>query len=383
MPIDHELLRVAVLVARLAVLGGERAVMQRDGGAQRDLGERASCRRRPRRGRRAPVRSRASVWTNTRRRSRRSAAASARGVAGVGGGAQRRFARRPGERRVERRGELLPLFRARGERRGRVAAVGEGGGEVGGDGHGNGRVAAGRRERAAGPATGSGESAAALPLQCGERLHYAFPARLPPRSPRGLPSRCSASSGRVVVVGFAAFALALLAVRFVVFPQIESYRDTLAARCRAQLGQPVEIAALTTGWDGWNPKLVVEGFRVLDRARAGADAAPRAARSRADRLVDVAAAARAAPEGARSSSGRGLRSGAIAPACCASPESSSIRRRRPDESAAHRLDPAPARDRHPRRADHCGTTICATRRSSCSTASSSAWRTGSATIASD
>ena len=79
----------------------------------------------------------------------------------------------------------------------------------------------------------------------------------------------------VVVVGFAAFALALLAVRFVVFPQIESYRDTLAGVLSRQLGQPVEIAALTTGWDGWNPKLVVEGFRVLDRARASADAAAR------------------------------------------------------------------------------------------------------------
>lgn len=72
----------------------------------------------------------------------------------------------------------------------------------------------------------------------------------------------------IVVIGFAALALALLAVRFIVFPQIESYRDTLASILSRQLGQPVEIAALTTGWDGWNPKLVVEGFRVLDRARA-------------------------------------------------------------------------------------------------------------------
>jgi len=72
----------------------------------------------------------------------------------------------------------------------------------------------------------------------------------------------------IVVLGFAIFALALLAVRFIVFPQIESYRDTLAGVLSRQLGQPVEIAAINTGWDGWNPKLVVEGFRVLDRARA-------------------------------------------------------------------------------------------------------------------
>ncbi len=73
-----------------------------------------------------------------------------------------------------------------------------------------------------------------------------------------------------LVIGFAAFALALLVVRFVVFPQIESHRDALAGVLAQQLGQPVEIDVLTTGWDGWNPKLVVEGFRVLDRARAAA-----------------------------------------------------------------------------------------------------------------
>jgi len=71
----------------------------------------------------------------------------------------------------------------------------------------------------------------------------------------------------IVVIGFAAFALALLAVRFVVFPQIEAYRDTVAGVLSRELGQPVEIAALSTGWDGWNPKLVVQGLRVLDRAR--------------------------------------------------------------------------------------------------------------------
>ncbi|HYR00271.1 MAG TPA: YhdP family protein [Casimicrobiaceae bacterium] len=75
-------------------------------------------------------------------------------------------------------------------------------------------------------------------------------------------------TGTAIVAGFALFALALLAVRFVVFPHIESYRDTLVATLSAQLGQRVEIDALATGWDGWNPKLVVTGLRVLDRAGA-------------------------------------------------------------------------------------------------------------------
>src|SRR4029077_3083108 len=72
----------------------------------------------------------------------------------------------------------------------------------------------------------------------------------------------------IVVVGFATFALALLLLRLVVIPQVENYRGALAGLLSRQLGQPVEIAGLNTGWDGWNPKLVVEGFRVLDRARA-------------------------------------------------------------------------------------------------------------------
>jgi uncharacterized protein (TIGR02099 family) len=74
----------------------------------------------------------------------------------------------------------------------------------------------------------------------------------------------------LLVAGFAAFALLLLAVRYVVFPQVGAYRDTLASQLARELGQPVELGALTTAWDGWNPKLVLHDFRVLDRMRAGA-----------------------------------------------------------------------------------------------------------------
>jgi len=73
-----------------------------------------------------------------------------------------------------------------------------------------------------------------------------------------------------VVIGFAVFACVLLTIRFVVFPQVEAYRDTIASVLAQQLGHPVEIDVVTTGWDGWNPKLVIGGLRVLDRARQGA-----------------------------------------------------------------------------------------------------------------
>ena len=73
-----------------------------------------------------------------------------------------------------------------------------------------------------------------------------------------------------VLAVFVLFCALLLAVRFVVFPRAEAYRDTVTAALSRQLGQPVEIDGLTTGWDGWNPKLVVHGFRVRDHALAAA-----------------------------------------------------------------------------------------------------------------
>ncbi len=72
-----------------------------------------------------------------------------------------------------------------------------------------------------------------------------------------------------VVIGIGLFALLLLLVRLVVFPHIERYRDDIAAAIAAQVHQPVALDTLTTGWDGWNPKLVIDGFR-MGAAIAGA-----------------------------------------------------------------------------------------------------------------
>src|SRR5580704_12723271 len=64
-----------------------------------------------------------------------------------------------------------------------------------------------------------------------------------------------------VVVVFCAL---LLTARFVIFPHLEGNRGDLTALLTHQLGQPVEADTLATGWDGWNPHLVVRGFRILD-----------------------------------------------------------------------------------------------------------------------
>src|ERR1700682_3838767 len=64
-----------------------------------------------------------------------------------------------------------------------------------------------------------------------------------------------------------AFCLLLLAVRFVAFPRLENNRDGLTQLLERQIGQPVEIDALTTGWDGWNPRVELKGGRILERGR--------------------------------------------------------------------------------------------------------------------
>jgi len=69
-----------------------------------------------------------------------------------------------------------------------------------------------------------------------------------------------------VLLAGAFFAL-LLTIRLVVFPQVEARRDDIARWMATRIGQNVEIDGFVTGWDGWNPKLSVRGFRV--RAKDG------------------------------------------------------------------------------------------------------------------
>ncbi len=66
------------------------------------------------------------------------------------------------------------------------------------------------------------------------------------------------------VAAFALFCVLLLVIRFIVFPRIEDYRDRIVARIAAELGQPVAMAAIETGWDGWNPRVTIRGVQVHD-----------------------------------------------------------------------------------------------------------------------
>ena len=92
--------------------------------------------------------------------------------------------------------------------------------------------------------------------------------RAPSKFPAAYPSwlQTTARAIRVLLlVAIVAFCLALLAVRFVVFPRLESNRDGLTQLLERQIGQPVEIDALATGWDGWNPRVELKGVRILER----------------------------------------------------------------------------------------------------------------------
>ncbi len=76
--------------------------------------------------------------------------------------------------------------------------------------------------------------------------------------------RLARACGALVVLGFAAFCVLLLLLRYVVMPQVPAHRDAIAGFLSHRIGAPVTIDALATAWDGWNPKLVIDGFRLRD-----------------------------------------------------------------------------------------------------------------------
>ncbi len=67
-----------------------------------------------------------------------------------------------------------------------------------------------------------------------------------------------------VAVAAALCFLTLLVLRFVALPRVDSYRDDIASLLSRELGHPVAIDAIRTGWDGWNPRFDVQGLRIRD-----------------------------------------------------------------------------------------------------------------------
>ncbi|MEO5765650.1 MAG: hypothetical protein ABIR52_10105, partial [Casimicrobiaceae bacterium] len=93
------------------------------------------------------------------------------------------------------------------------------------------------------------------------RVYPRAPVEQAPRSVRWLNF-----AGTAVLVLVGGFCALLLAVRFIVYPQLESHRAQIADYLSTRLGQAIEIDSLATGWDGWNPRLSIRGVRIRDRA---------------------------------------------------------------------------------------------------------------------
>jgi uncharacterized protein YhdP len=74
----------------------------------------------------------------------------------------------------------------------------------------------------------------------------------------------------LVQVGIVVFALLLLGLRYVALPRLERNIDIVTRVLTQEIGQPVEITSLDTGWDGWNPRVDIHGLRVLDRENGSA-----------------------------------------------------------------------------------------------------------------
>lgn len=92
--------------------------------------------------------------------------------------------------------------------------------------------------------------------------------RAPSAQTLPLPVRLLRVAGTLVLASVVLMSVLLLAVRFVVFPRVESWRPDIAEALSQKIGVPVEIDSIGTGWDGWNPKLSIRGFRLRDRAGA-------------------------------------------------------------------------------------------------------------------
>ena len=60
------------------------------------------------------------------------------------------------------------------------------------------------------------------------------------------------------------FALAAIVIRFIVFPNIDSYKDDIAAYATKMAGQKITIGDINTSWDGLSPHIVLKNIDVFD-----------------------------------------------------------------------------------------------------------------------
>lgn len=77
-----------------------------------------------------------------------------------------------------------------------------------------------------------------------------------------------------MTIGYFAFALLLVALRYAILPQIESYRGNVEQMISTAINRPVGIRSIEAGWSGLHPELKLAGFEIRDaegRAALGFD----------------------------------------------------------------------------------------------------------------
>ena len=60
------------------------------------------------------------------------------------------------------------------------------------------------------------------------------------------------------------FVLAILAVRFIIFPNIDEYKDDIAAYASKNVGQKITIGNILTSWDGISPHIGLKNIDIFD-----------------------------------------------------------------------------------------------------------------------
>jgi uncharacterized protein (TIGR02099 family) len=69
----------------------------------------------------------------------------------------------------------------------------------------------------------------------------------------------------LITLGYFAFAVLLLALRYAILPQIESYRGDVERMISTAINRPVGIRKIEAHWAGLRPALALEGFEIRDR----------------------------------------------------------------------------------------------------------------------
>ncbi len=67
-----------------------------------------------------------------------------------------------------------------------------------------------------------------------------------------------------IAIIFTILLLAMAIVRFVVFPNIDKYKDEIATNISEKIGQKVTIGDIVTSWDGLSPKMLLRQIDIYD-----------------------------------------------------------------------------------------------------------------------